>query len=417
MLEAVEQDAVAMVELLQTMVREPSVGGTDEENSAQASLARVLGGDGLEVDHWQVPLAETLAAEDFPGSEVDRAEAWGLVGRLPGRGDGPSLMLNGHIDVVPAGPAGAWRTGSPYSGHVVDGAVHGRGACDMKGGLVAALWAVRALRRAGAPLRGDVLLASVQGEEDGGLGSYALLRRGWRADACVIPEPTGLDVVPANAGALTFRLHVTGRATHASRRLDGVSAIDKLWPVWQALHELERRRNADPDPLMDRWALPYPISVGRVSSGVWASSVPDLLTAEGRLGVRLGEPVEEARADLEQAVADVCSRDPWLREHPVQVQWWGGQFAPGRLAMDSRLVHQVRDAHVIATGARPPHVWGAPYGSDLRLMEAAGIPTVQYGPGDAALAHSTDEQVPCEEVLLAARAIAVLALDHCRLAG
>lgn len=229
-----------MIGLLQTMVWEPSVGGTDEENSAQASLARVLHGDGLEVDHWQVPLAEILAAADFPGSEVD--------------------------------------------------------------------------------------------------------------------------------------------------------------------------------PLMDRWVLPYPISVGRVSSGVWASSVPDLLTAEGRLGVRLGEPVEDARADLEQAVADACDRDPWLREHPAQVQWWGGQFAPGRLAADSRLVHQVRDAHVMATGARPPQVWGAPYGSDLRLMEAAGVPTVQYGPGDAALAHSTDEQVPCEEVLLAARALAVLVMDHCGLA-
>jgi acetylornithine deacetylase len=117
----------------------------------------------------------------------------GLVGRLPGSGGGPCLMLNGHIDVVPPGDLNAW-TNDPYSRHVQNGMLYGRGSCDMKGGLVAALFAIRALRR--VKLRGDVLLACVAGEEDGGLGSYALLRRGWRADACVIPEPTSLDVVP-----------------------------------------------------------------------------------------------------------------------------------------------------------------------------------------------------------------------------
>ncbi len=414
-LDAVDDDREAMVALLAAMVQEPSVGGSDEENSAQARLATLLGTDGLEVDHWQVPLAETLARPDFPGVEVDRREAWGLVGRLPGVGDGPALMLQGHIDVVPAGPDAAWRDGAPFSGQVVDGELHGRGACDMKGGLVAAVWAVRALRRAGVPLRGDVLLASVQGEEDGGLGSYAMLERGWTADACVVPEPTSMDVVPANAGALTFRLLVPGLATHASRRLDGVSALEKLWPVWQALQRLEMARNLDVDPLMRRWELPYPISLGTVRGGVWASSVPDLVQVEGRLGVALGEPVEQARAALETAVAEACTADPWLRAHPVQVQWWGGQFAPGRTDPDSFLVHGIRAARARSGGpaAGVPGLWGAPYGSDLRLLVGAGIPTVQFGPGDAGLAHSTQERVPLAEVLAVARTLAVLAVDTC----
>ncbi len=286
-LDEVDAGEEAMVGLLCLMVREPSVSGSDEENSSQAELARVLDRSGFETDHWRVPLEDMLASPDFPGIEVPRTEAWGLVGRLPGRGDGPSLMLNGHIDVVPAGPADAWRTGNPYAGTVLGDAVHGRGACDMKGGLVSALWAVTALRRSGAPLRGDVLLASVQGEEDGGLGTFATLARGWRADACVIPEPTSLDIVPANAGALTFQLRIPGMATHASRHLEGISAIGKLWPIWTALHELEAVRNADVDPLFSRWELPYPICIGTVSSGVWASSVPDLLVADGRMGVAL----------------------------------------------------------------------------------------------------------------------------------
>jgi acetylornithine deacetylase len=191
---------------------------------------------------------------------------------------------------------------------------------------------VSALQRCGAPLRGDVLLASVQGEEDGGLGSFATLQRGWRADACVIPEPTSLGVVPANAGALTFRLRIPGLATHASRHLEGISAVGKLWPIWTALLELERVRNEDVHALFDRWELPYPICIGTVSSGVWASSVPDLLVAEGRMGVALGEPVEQARRAFEDAVAEACEANPWLRDHPVEVEWWGGQFASGQLS-------------------------------------------------------------------------------------
>jgi acetylornithine deacetylase len=207
-LDAVDVQQDEMVAFLSDLVRRPSISGSDEENSAQQVLAGVFDAEGLDTDHWPIPLAETIAAPGFPGMEVDREEAWGLVGRLSGTGAGPALMLNGHLDVVPPGDLGTWRDADPFSGAVRGGQLFGRGACDMKAGLVAALWAVRALRRSGVPLRGDVVLASVQGEEDGGLGTFATLGRGWRADACVIPEPTSLDLVPANAGSLTFRLLV-----------------------------------------------------------------------------------------------------------------------------------------------------------------------------------------------------------------
>jgi acetylornithine deacetylase len=282
----------------------------------------------------------------------------------------------------------------------------------MKAGLVAAIVAVAAVRRAGVPLRGDLLLACVPGEEDGGLGTYATLRRGWRADACVIPEPTSLQLVPANSGALTFRLTVTGRATHASRRTEGVSALEKLLPVLAALDRLEARRNVDVDPLMRRWPIAYPLSIGTVTAGDWASTVPDLLVAEGRLGVALDEPVEEARRALEEAVAEACADDPWLREHPAEVTWWGGQFASGRLPADSDLLPRLHRANT-AAGGGDQETWGGPYGSDLRLLTAAGIPTVQYGPGESALAHAADERVPVEEMLHCARTLALLALDIC----
>lgn len=412
-LQAVDSDADTMFTYLTEIVKAPSVSGTDVENGAQAEIAARFAGDGLEVDHWRVPLDDIRAEPDFPGMEVPRTEAWGLVGRLPGGGDGSSLMLNGHVDVVPPGDRATWSA-DPFAAVVRDDVLYGRGTCDMKAGLVAALWAVRALRTSGVPLRGDVLLASVQGEEDGGLGSYGLLRRGWRADACVIPEPTSLDLVPANGGALTFRLRVPGLATHASRRTQGVSAIEKFQVIWPALEDLERRRNAEVDPLFARWPIAYPLSIGAVRSGEWSSSVPDLLVAEGRLGVALDEPVADARAALEAAVAEACAGDPWLAANPVTVEWWGGQFASGRLPADSDLLERVGAAHASVTGRPPADVWGAPYGSDLRLLTGlGGIPTLHYGPGDAGLAHGPDERVPLAEVATCARTLAVLALDHC----
>ncbi|MCD0450635.1 ArgE/DapE family deacylase [Actinocorallia sp. API 0066] len=404
-------EADAMTDLLAELVRVPSVGGAPGEVDIQSLLADWLRAEGFEVDHWELPMAALTASAGFPGMEVPRERAWGLVARLPGTGGGRSLMFNGHVDVVPPGDLAAW-TADPFSGHVEDGRLYGRGSCDMKGGLVSQLFALRALRQ--VRLRGDVLLACVVGEEDGGVGSYGLLERGWRADACVIAEPTGLDAVPANAGALTFRLRVPGRAAHASRRDRGVSAVEKLWPVFGALRELESRRNADVDPLMRRWALPYAIEVGTVHAGDWSSSVPGELVAEGRIGVSLDETPEAARAALEEAVAAACAADPWLRENPVDVEFWGGQFAPGLLPReDGGLLGRLSDAHSSVTGSKPAS-WGAPFGSDLRLLTGlGGIPTVQYGPGDIDLAHGPDEYVPLSEVVTAAQTLTALALAHC----
>jgi acetylornithine deacetylase len=413
LLDYLDSHAADMVADLAGLVQVPSISGTAEENAIQGVLTERLAGDGLDVDAWPIPMAETLAAEDFPGMEVERAEAWGTVGRLRGAGGGASLMLNAHVDVVPPGDPEPWGDQVPFSGAVSAEAVYGRGACDMKAGLVAALWAVRAFAVLKVPLRGDLVLGTVVGEEDGGLGTYAMLRRGWRADACVIPEPTSLDIAPGSSGALTFRLIVRGRATHASRRTSGVSAIEKFIPVFAALRCLEAQRNAVKHPIMARWDLPIPIEIGRIAAGDWASSVPGKLTAQGRMGVAIGENVTVARRALEDAVAEVSATDPWLRENPVEVEWWGGQFASGLTGTGAAIIGIVSRAHAAVSG-RPQAIWGTPYGSDLRLMtNMGGVPTVHYGPGDASLAHAPRESVPITELLTAARALTLVALEHC----
>jgi acetylornithine deacetylase len=411
---SIDEDAL-LTDLLD-LLRIPSVSGSTAELEVQQHLAAAWQAEGLTVDRWDIDVPGLERDAQFPGMEVERTAAIGLTATLAGDGTGPTLLLNGHTDVVPPGDLDAW-SGDPFRPRLVtvDGTdrIVARGACDMKAG-VAAMWhAVSAVKKAGVPLRGNVILAAVSGEEDGGLGTFALLRHGVTADLCIVPEPTAMDIIPANGGALTFRLTVRGLATHAARRTEGVSAIERFYPVLLALQDLERRRNASVDALMQRWPLAYPLSIGTIRAGDWASTVPDLLTAEGRLGVALGETVAQARAELEASVAAVCAADPWLADHPVEITWWGGQFASGRTPADSPVIGLVAGVHQDLTG-HEAEIYGGPYGSDLRLlMGLGGIPTVQYGPGDAAAAHAPDEWVPVDEVLTTARALVQVILRVC----
>jgi len=401
-------DEAELVDTLVELVRVPSVTGTDAESDLQHTVARWCEEAGLEVDTWALDLDALRADPDFPGTEAERVEGYGVVGTTAGEGM-PALVLQGHIDVVPVGDLANWTGGDPFSARISAGVLHGRGACDMKAGLAVNLAVARALHRSGVRTRRRLALHSVVSEEDGGLGALATVRRGHTGEVAVITEPTSGRVVTANAGALTFRLEVPGRAAHGSSRLEGVSAVEAFWPLHLALRALEARRNEDVHPLFAATPLPYGISVGTVRSGDWASSVPDLLVAEGRMGVRLGEDPAQARTALEEAVAEAAAADPWLRDHLPRVTWPGGQFASGRLPEGHALLDEVTDAVHAVTGSRPPEA-AAPYGSDLRLYAGpGGIPTLQYGPGDVRLAHAPRESVPLDEVVTVARSLALLA--------
>jgi acetylornithine deacetylase len=408
-------DEHQLVRDLIDLVAVPSVSGHDAESEIQHRLAKQLRMLDLDVDLWPLDLAALTASPDFPGWEAPRAESWGLVATAadPAEPGLPALVLQGHVDVVPPGDLARWH-GDPFVPRLLHGNVHGRGTVDMKGGVVACLAALRAVRAAGVRTRRPYALHLVVGEEDGGLGAFATLERGHRGEACVIAEPTSRTITTANAGALTFEIAVAGQATHASTSYAGVSAFDSYLPVHRALAALQRRRNERVDPLMREYPLAYPLSVGRVSCGDWSSSVPDLLVAEGRLGVALDEDPARARAELEEAVAGAAGADPWLREHPPVVSWAGGQFASGRYDGDGGRLHDtLARAHADVTDGPPPRERGAPYGSDLRLYAAAGVPTLHYGPGDVRLAHGPDESVPVRELVMVAEALTLALVRTC----
>ena len=413
-LNLIEQAAVDSIDLarigreLATILAIPSVTG--DEEAVQAVLTGLMAESGLSVE--QVATDPLLLAQDpdWPGSETERTTLPVVIGRagVPG---GRRVIVLGHVDVVPVGDASLWRT-PPWTPTLVDGALFARGAVDMKGGVIAGLAAVRAAAaaaaEAGPGLSGEILFVTVPSEEDGGSGILAAIRAGVSGDAAVIPEPSGLDIVTAHAGAITFRLTITGKAAHASKRREGVSALDKLTVLTDALAVDEATRNkAETRPRLAALGLPYPTIIGKVSGGSWASTVIDQVVAEGRYGVRLGDTWREAEVELRSAITAACTADPWLRDHPAIVELTGGRFSSAELPDDHPLPAGLA-ATVGDTLGRRPAFLTEPYGADMRLLiHEGGTPTVIFGPGMPEVAHAPNEHVSLEQVADCARALAV----------
>ncbi|MCY3705659.1 MAG: ArgE/DapE family deacylase [Gammaproteobacteria bacterium] len=418
--------AIDMDGLLDTISRLVAIP-TDQgrETPAQEQMAEWMAQAGMNVDVWEIDFEE-LAAHPRFSVEIERGRSLGVVGSLggaggslgdtdrrEGRSPARSLILNGHIDVVPAGDVSKW-TVPPWQGTIRDGNLMGRGALDMKGALCCGLYAARAIADAGVELDGQLLLQSVIAEEDGGAGTLAAIQRGYTADGAVVIEPTCLSLAPAQGGALNFRIHVRGRSAHGALRTEGVSAIDGFIPIYRALQALEARRNSGvADPLFAHYEVPFPLCVGTLRAGEWASNVPESLCFEGRYGVAVGEEPAEARAMFEDAVAAAARSDPWLQRYPPEVEWWGGQFHPAATDPSDAIVRTVADAFRDIEG-REPRIEGMPYGADMQLLVNVGhTPTVMFGPGDVRNAHRPDEWVPISELETVTRTLALTALRFC----
>ncbi|MFC3615327.1 ArgE/DapE family deacylase [Lutimaribacter marinistellae] len=313
------------VAFLQKFVQIPSVRFC--EGPAQDFMADALSARGYDVDDWQLRLEDLEHLPGFGAIEGDFSKARSVVGtHHPAQTKGRSLILQGHLDVVPTGPSDMWSD-PPFSGHVRNGWMYGRGAGDMKSGTVAALFALDAIRQAGFEPAARVHFQSVIEEESTGLGALSTLQRGYRADVALIPEPSDFRINRAQIGVLWFKLRVRGRPVHVAVAGEGSNAIMATFDVLDALKMLEIEWNARAahDPVYGDVAHPLNLNAGKIAGGDWASSVPAWCDVDCRMGVLPGADLNEAKAEIEACIAKAARNHPFLGNNPPEVIWNGFQ--------------------------------------------------------------------------------------------
>jgi acetylornithine deacetylase/succinyl-diaminopimelate desuccinylase family protein len=388
-----------------------------------------------EVARCQELIADHLTAS---GLEVQRWIEDGrypvVAGHLAGSGGGRSLAINGHIDVVPVGDTSAW-THDPWAGEIAGGRLWGRGAADMKGGVAAAMMAARALREAGLMLAGDLWLHVVADEEVVGFSTRRLIQKLPRVDAVIDAEPTDLRIMPTEGGLIHFRIEFEGRESHAGNRYmsvhagglgerAGINAIEKALKVITGLQELERQwGNLRRHPMLPpgfNTLLPGVI-VGGPGGGHDGQltlisnpgTSPNYCSVEYNVWYLPQERFEEIRDEIEAYVLDICSTDPWLRDHPPRFTWRLRNifFPPVDTPPDHPFIQAL--AGSLGLLGLPPTIEAFTAASELAWYAEQGIDGTIFGPGRIAQAHSPNEYVEIDQLVAACKAMALTTAQWC----
>ena len=276
------------------------------------------------------------------------------------------------------------------------------------------LFAMEAIINSGIKLKGDIIFQSVIEEESGGVGTLAAIMRGYKADAAIIPEPTNMKLFIKQQGSMWFRVTIEGRSAHGGTRYEGVSAIDQAWKIYNAILELEKKRNAViNDPLYSHISIPVPINIGKIQGGTWPSSVPDLVTLEGRIGVGPDENMEDVRNQLAVCLDNLSSNDSWLKDHPARLEFFGAQWVPNTIDNDHPFVHLLKENYEQVYG-KPVTIEASPWGTDGGLLGNVGhTPTLVIGPGETKVAHYPNEFIELNEVIQASKLFALTIIMWC----
>lgn len=419
------------VDDLAELVRIPSLTG--EEGRAQAHLADVLASLGAEVElvepdigqlfqrfpeiaqyptHWkhdlilpydELPTHQALVASGLT-DRLNYRNRPNLVAVLRGTGGGRSLILNGHIDTVTVEPREQW-TRDPVGAAIEDGRMYGRGTSDMKGGLMGAVMALTYLREAGVRLPGDVIFECVVNEEHAGNGTLDLVRRGYRADAAIVLEPTNNNVFVSHPGGLYWEVVLPGVQRSPGARWqggvqDGVSAIEKLPPVIGALLELEAQlnREAGGRPEAEDGHQPFSLVIGKVAGGHYETVTAGeaVLRGVAYFGPSVGA-VQDVMRRFRRAIATANERDAFLSRHPARIMFLHHDDST-RQDPDIPVAREMA-ASLARRGASDAIGYG-PFCCDMRhLVNQAGIPSIILGPGTIAQAHKPDEHIAVDEYL------------------
>ncbi len=387
-----------------------------QEGPAQDFMADALRARGYSVDDWKIDLADLEHLSGFGSIEGDFSRARTVVGEaFPSETKGKSLILQGHLDVVPPGPEDMWAT-PPFAPVIRDGWMYGRGAGDMKSGTVAALFALDAIRRAGFEPAARICFQSVIEEESTGLGALSTLQRGYRADCALIPEPTNHSLVRAQVGVIWFKLRVRGRPVHVATAGTGSNAIMAAYDMIAALRGMEADWNdrAKADPHFSDVPHPLNLNPGKIVGGDWASSVPAWCDVDCRMGLLPGVNVEDAKAEIAVCISKAARDHPFLSNSPPEVVWNGFQaegWVLENAEVETGVFAEAHDAIIGSplseqafTGLTDTRFYGLYY----------GIPSLCYGPV-AENIHGFDERVELASIQRCTEVFALFIASWCGL--
>ncbi len=424
LLEWIDSHKDEAIGLLQDLIRIPSPTG--EEGKGQRFVAEYLKDMGLEIETY---VADLKALEGHPefipvNPEVNVGnyeERPNIIGKYQGAGGGRSLLLFAHIDTVP--PGDGWDH-DPYGAEINNGRMYGRGTADMKSGMAAAFFALKACIGAGVHLKGDVLCMSNIEEEIGGSGGIlACIVKGYRANACIYPHPgEGKPplVMIASSGVLSFRVKVQGRTVHGFQAHMGVNAIEKAFRIAEALWELDRHLGVTSREELTEAA--YYVSgrpvrsvnlyLSAVRGGGWLYQVPPACEMDWVYTFPNNQTLDANRALIEETVKSAAAADPWLRENPPEVHWLPVKFSPSRDDPRHPFIRMAQECVSFASGANAPLV-ANPVGSDTRVPVLYGkMPTANIGPlGENA--HAPNEWVDLDSYLVSIKMISLIVERWC----
>jgi acetylornithine deacetylase/succinyl-diaminopimelate desuccinylase family protein len=423
--EAIEKSEGEMVRFLSMYVQQNSVNATIDDRYGEGKCQDWLAS---QLEEWKC---------------FDKVDRWEKAQRRPnvvavmkGRGTGKqALGFLGHSDVVPVveETVDQW-TSDPWGGEVKDGKVYGRGVCDMKGGNVAFLWAMRTLAKMGVKLRRDVYGAAVIGEETGEYeaGVDQVLQRGYTPGFVVCAEPSNFKICPVTPGAFFFKLVVYGKAIHTSQRykcifpqpgessVPGVDAVIKATKFLKAFEELEwqwgqRKIN----PLLPRGSAN--LTPALIKGGEYIVALAERCEVIYSVWYNPAEKYEDVAKELRDYVKRICDNDDWLREHPPALEMPAPELPIVVYPMDTPLDHPGCKATAAAFESslgRKAEFDGFTAATDLNYLTLKGIPGIILGPGDISDGvHGIDEYLPVKQLVEACKVYAATIVNWCGVSG
>jgi acetylornithine deacetylase len=330
-----------------------------------------------------------------------------------GPATGKSLILNGHMDVVPTGPEELWAR-SPFDPHRDGDWLYGRGGGDMKSGIVAYSIAFQALRDLGLQPAAPVIMQSVIEEECTGNGALACLEAGYRADAAIIPEPMEQCIMTSQLGVMWLQVEVTGKPAHVLDTSAGINAIESVYAIFDGLRKLEAQWNTaeHKHPAYAGHVHPVNFNLGKISGGEWASTVPSRAVADIRVGFYPGMELAEVRGALEQCICDVAASDPALASAKVSIHYRGFQAEGCVMDKNDPMMTLLADVHQEVAGQEVEFI-ASTATTDARFFQIyGGIPATCYGP-IAENIHGIDERVSIRSMMEVSEVLALFMLDWC----